>query len=99
MYYKAKDKSLICSSQFYQVEHVQKRDFAILLGNDYGPYSHALKTLEWKPLSDWRHDLCLRFAKKSLKHEKYSNWFCTNDAESITHSETPLLKPVEALKS
>ena len=83
----------------YQVERVQKSAFAIILGNEYGSYSNALKILDRKPLSDRRHDLCLKFAKKSLKHEKYSNWFCTNDVESITRSETPLLKPVEALKS
>ena len=71
-------------SNSLQIERVQKTAFAIILGEEYSSYSRALLKLKMKPLSDRRQDLCLSFAKKAFKNEKFSKWFCntgTNDTD------------------
>ena len=84
-------------TQINQSERVQKCAFAIILGDKYLNYTNSLKKLKMKLLSERRHDLCLNFAVKSLKHEKYSSWFCKNSTQSInTRSKKPTLKPVQA---
>ena len=88
----------LTKQQSNQIERVQKTAFAIILGVDYASYANALSVLNMKTLSDRRHDLSLKFAQKSLKHEKYSSWFCSNDVTSNTRSTKPDLKNVEALK-
>ena len=87
----------LIKTQINQIERVQKCAFAIILGEKYLNYTNSLKQLKMKPLSERRHDLCLNFAVKSLKHEKYSSWFCKNSTQSInTRSKKPTLKPVQA---
>ena len=63
-----------------QIDCVQKRAFAIILGEDYTSYSRALKFLNMEPLEDRRKALCVTFAKKSFKSDKFNHWFC--DIES-----------------
>ena len=50
-----------------------------------------------KSLSERRHDLCINFASKTLKHDKFSNWFYPTEKATIeTQSVKNLLKPVKA---
>ena len=58
-----------------EIERVQKSAFAIILGKEYNNYEHALHTLGRKRLSERRENLCLKFAMKSLKSEKFQSWF------------------------
>ena len=58
-----------------QIERVQKAAFAIILGESYSSYSGALLKLNMETLVDRRQALCLNFAKKAYKHEKFSQWF------------------------
>ena len=81
-----------------QIERVQKTAFSVILGLDYEHYTNALKLLNMDSLKTRRQALCLKFAKKALKHPKFSSWFCANDSTSITRSFKPDLKKPEALK-
>ena len=45
------------------------------MGEEYSYYENALKVLGNEKLSDRRTKLCLNFAKKSEKHEKFQHWF------------------------
>ena len=58
-----------------QIERVQKTAFHVILGQDYHDYPTALATLGVQSLSERRVTLCLNFARKALKHEKYQSWF------------------------
>ena len=58
-----------------QIERVQKCALYVILGDTYLCYSNALRTLEVTNLADRRFKLCLNFAKKAEKHQKYQNWF------------------------
>ena len=84
-------------AQISQLERVQKCALAIILEENYVSYSNALKTLKMQTLAERRQTLCLKFARKSLKHAKYSNWFIPTEAQAInTRSIKPTLKPVQA---
>ena len=48
-------------------ERIQKIAFHTILGDKYNSYTSALKTLGMEKLSQRRKQLCLKFAKRSLK--------------------------------
>ena len=59
-------------------------------------YKHALKTLDMKTLKVRRSELCLTFAKKALKSEKFANWFSINDNNyDKTRSDKTVLNVVK----
>ena len=88
----------LTGKQINLIERVQKTAFAVILGSDYGSYRNALSILNMETLSDRRHNLCVKFAQKSLKHEKYNSWFCSNEETRNTRTVKPELKKPEALK-
>jgi hypothetical protein len=63
-----------------QIERVQKTAFAIILGEEYISYSRALKFLNMETLEDRRKALCVSFAKKSFKSDKFNHWFCVDES-------------------
>ena len=65
-----------------QIERVQRCAFYIMLGKNYQSYEEALNILVSRTLEERRIKLCENFAKKSLKHEKFKNWFSHNEQES-----------------
>ena len=65
-----------------QIERVQRCAFYIMLGKNYKSYEEALNILVSRTLEERRIKLCENFAKKSLKHEKFKNWFSHNEKES-----------------
>ena len=70
-----------CSNQ---IERVQKAALAIILGTHYVSYANALENLKLETLLDRRKYLCLTFSKKSLKSDKFKNWFCkTSDGTGL----------------
>ena len=79
-----------------QLERVQKSAFNIILGEEYESYDNALALLNSEMLSARRKKLALNFAKKSLKHDKYQNWFSVNSSSRTqnTRAEQTVLKPV-----
>ena len=76
-----------------------KSAFSIMLGDDYRSYEGALDKLERIQLSDMRYDLCLNFAKKANKRNKFTSWFSPQpDLPACdTRSEKPdnSFKPVK----
>ena len=55
-----------------QIERVQKTALAIILGDEYVSYSSALKKMNMETLPDRRRSLCLSFAKKAFKSDKFN---------------------------
>ena len=49
------------------------------MGEEYTDYDRAVKSLASETLSDRRTKLCLSFAKKAEKHEKFSKWFVPSE--------------------
>ena len=87
----------LTKAQINQLERVQKCALAIILQDDYVDYGHALSSVNLKSLQDRRHALCLKFAKKALKHPKFRKWFCPNNPIRIdTRSDKQTLKPVQS---
>ena len=57
------------------LERVQKTALAIIIGSDYTGYKDALNSLNVETLEERREKLCLNFAKKAAKSEKWKHWF------------------------
>ena len=68
----------LTNSESNQIERVLKTACAIILGENYTTYKRALKILNMKTLQVRRSELCLSFAKKALKSEKFASWFSFN---------------------
>ena len=60
------------------IERVQKTACHIILGDMYCSYNNALEVLNLETLESRRNKLCLKFALKSEKHEKFQSWFKKN---------------------
>ena len=46
-----------------------------MLGNQYRSYEDALKKLNLDTLKVRRKKLCLKFARKAAKNERFKHWF------------------------
>ena len=57
------------------LERVQKAAIRIICGKNYESYSQTLKELGMVTLSERRENLCLKFAKKSLKINNFGHLF------------------------
>ena len=57
------------------IERIQKSAAHIILGAQYESYNIALKTLGLESLKSRRDKLCLKFALKAEKHDKFKKWF------------------------
>ena len=57
------------------IERIQKSAAHIILGEEYESYRQAIKTLGLNSLVDSREKLCLKFALKAEKHNKFVKWF------------------------
>ena len=68
----------LTQNEVKQIERVQRCALYIILGEQYDNYDHALDLLEIENLNDRRSNLCEKFAKKSAKHQKFTNWFSEN---------------------
>jgi hypothetical protein len=89
----------LTGTEIKQLERVQKTAFAIILGDGYRSYKHALQKLGMKSLESRRKDLCLAFGKKALKSEKFGKWFCVNEeSEPIVKTRYAETKTVTKLK-
>ena len=62
------------------LERVQKVAFKVILQSEYTDYENALEVLQLKTLDERRTDLCLKFAKKSLKQPVASEMFPMNNS-------------------
>lgn len=81
--------SSITGEERLMIERVQKSALYITLGDDYCSYVSALKEMNMVTLFERRRKLCLKFAKKSLKSPKFSNWFKVNEKQFNSRSTPP----------
>ena len=70
--------SSISQEDIEDLERVQKVALKVILKSQYQDYHQALSLTGLKSLSDRRHTLCLRFAKKCLKNKKTKDMFPLN---------------------
>ena len=69
----------ITEEEVTDLERVQKVACKIILHDNYLSYEEALEDLNLQSLSERRQLLCLKFAKKCLKHEKAKDMFPLNN--------------------
>ena len=74
----------ITLAEQFDIERIQKSVAHIILGHHYVSYREALKTLNLESLKDRRDKLCLNFALKAEKHEKFKKWFKLTDPKPDT---------------
>ena len=87
----------LTSENTTNIERVQKCALDIILGKDYQNYENALSTLQLEKLCIRREALCVQFAEKALKSEKYSSsWFVPDEKLQNTRQAPNILKPVQA---
>ena len=84
----------ITQSETIDIERVQKTFCKIVLGFHYESYKSALQTLSLESLSSRRETLCLNFALKAEKHEKFKHWFKPYEKTCITRLKPPKYVPV-----
>ena len=60
------------------IERIQKSAMKVIFKDDYQSYEKSLKVLKMEKLHERRERLSLSFAKKCLKHEKFSSMFPIN---------------------
>ena len=77
------------------IERIQKTALAIIRGQSHSTYRDALAHFELDSLKQRRENLCLNFAKKAFKSDKFNSWFCYNDKEIQTRSIKMPLKKVK----
>jgi hypothetical protein len=61
------------------LERVQKSALRIMLQERYLSYEHALKTLDLETLKERRRHLCMNFALKCLKNQRFKDMFPLNN--------------------
>ena len=86
--------SSLTGENISQLERIQKSALHIILGERYHSYRSALKATGLDKLSDRRKKICMAFAKKALKHSKFSSWFKPNTRLQNTRQEPPKFCPV-----
>ena len=77
-----------------RIERVQKAALSIILGDSYTSYRVGLKLTGLETLFERRRKLSLKFAQKSQKHPKFSQWFKLNTRQTITRQIPPKFCPV-----
>ena len=69
----------LSKSEICDIERVQKAFLHILLGQNYINYEQSLEIAGLESLESRRTSLCLKFAKKAVKHPKHQHWFSLSD--------------------
>ena len=80
-----------------QLERVQKTACYIIMGDDHSSYLNSLAVLGCQTLKERRGEICLKFARKALKHPKYKSWFSPSEAEDRCEPNTraPIPEPTK----
>ena len=83
----------LTKQQSEDLEMVQKKALAIILGSEYRSYSRALKTTSLENLSARRLILCTNFAKKCSIHPRHADLFLKNPRYTHKSSKRKFLEP------
>ena len=70
--------SSLSKEQSHKIEMIQKKAFAIILGQNYQTYENALNTLNQERLDTRREHICLNFALKCTKSNLHCKMFPIN---------------------
>ena len=70
--------SMLTQENSDDIERIQKGVTRIIMGTRYTSYEEALTFLDLEPLEKRRETLCLSFALKCLKNEKFKHLFVPN---------------------
>ena len=89
--------SSLTLDNFQDFDRVQKNGLRIILQEDYSSYSHALNMTGLSTLFERREQLCLKFAKSSLKNKDMKGIFPHN--EVISPIETQFREVYKVTKS
>ena len=65
----------LTKSQVKRLEKIQKTALRLILTTEYKSYTNALSRFKIQSLAHRREQLCLKFAKKAVKHSKFNVWF------------------------
>ena len=76
------------------IDRVRKSFCKMVLREKYLSYPDALETHQLELLESRRIDLCLRFALKAEKNEKFKHWFKLNLKTSVTRQKPSKYVPV-----
>ena len=79
----------LTGEQRHKLERIQKSALHIILTDRYTSYTFACKALKLDTLHTRREYLCKKFAKRSLKSQKFSKWFKANNKTVKTRSKQP----------
>ena len=66
------------------IERVQKAALHIIMGDSYVSYRTALQSCNLTSLESRRDKLCVKFARRAVKHPKHSSWFKPNNIDVNT---------------
>ena len=70
--------SILSQKNIKDLERVQKVAVRVIMGKNFNNYQESLLELNLKNLNARRQDMCLNFAKKSVKNNKVKNMFPKN---------------------
>ena len=80
--------------QSNDLEMIQKKAFAIILGAEYRSYNFALKILCQEKLNDRRLKLCHSFAAKCTSNPKHADMFTLNPRFQNSRSKLKYTEPM-----
>ena len=69
--------------------HGWRAALRLIMGKDYQGYNQALEHMNLDSLKERREKMALTFAKKSLKLDKFSNFFPLNKAKHLMTKRNP----------
>ena len=78
----------LTKAQSKQLERVQQCAFYIIMGSSYTNYEVAVTFLGSESLSVRRTQLCLSFALKCEKNQKFQNWFALSEVNDVPQPNT-----------
>ena len=84
----------LTKAQSRKLEAVQKKSFAIILGNEYNSYESALTTLKQEKLETRRENLACKFALKCATSHRHKSMFKLNPQHRANmRNHKPFLEP------
>ena len=81
--------SMMTNDDVDDLERVQRNVVRTIMGQRYICYESALNFLELDPLDIRREQLCLTFALKCLRNNKFNHWFQINPQNPHNLREIP----------
>ena len=86
--------SSITANESSNIERVQKMAIHVILGEKYKSYALALEMVGLETLESRRTKLCINFALKAEKSEKFKHWFRQKHAVSTRQHTDKYWGPV-----